>query len=774
MSRPGQGTSVPARAVQAALAVALLATAACDRRSVSPPRDIVARRIANLHVFARLYGVVRWFHPSDAAAAVDWDRFGIEGAHRVVNAPDQAALRATLTELFAPVAPTVHVAETTEKITDDPALPAVSTAGLEVVAWQHKGYGDSTIATGYISKRLHRDRAVPVPGALFASLSQSVDATPYRGRVVRLRGKLRTANHAKGQLWLRVDRADSRGFSDNMARHPVVSATWAPAEIIGTVSEDATRIVFGTVMTSAGTSWYDDLELSVSGTDGSWQQIQISGGGFEDTDPLVSWHAGTEGQAQGRSPDGWNITIDHDFPATGHSSLRIEQATKTITGELFDSAPRPGEAVDIDLGDGLHARVPIALYSRDGQTIGDAPARARGAQRASGETSPSFDALAGVADVIVFWNVFEHFWPYWDVVSGDWSAALDAALADALNDRSVDDHIATLERLSASAPDGHVRIGCPGETQRGYPPFAVDFVEGQVVVTASLAPAVQRGDILLAIDGHAATELLGVEIGLTSGSPQWRRTRGLQRLGRGPLGSRAILHLRRGDSELTVTAGRIDHETTEPPPYPPIERLSDAIYYIDLSRATMADIDAEMDRIAKASGVVFDVRRGTNLNRDVLSHLLDHRDDLRGWENIPLIIRPDTAARPSGWEDTSTWNMPKLSVLQPHIKGRAAFLTGPLAISSAESYMALVEHYHLGEIVGSTTAGTNGDVAKLGMPTGCSTWFTGRRVTRPDGSRHHLVGISPAIPASRTVVGVRSGVDEVLEKALAYVRTGNK
>src|SRR4051794_36677784 len=29
-------------------------------------------QVMNLHAFARLYGVLRWFHPSDAAATVDW------------------------------------------------------------------------------------------------------------------------------------------------------------------------------------------------------------------------------------------------------------------------------------------------------------------------------------------------------------------------------------------------------------------------------------------------------------------------------------------------------------------------------------------------------------------------------------------------------------------------------------------------------------------------------------------------------------------------------
>jgi hypothetical protein len=88
--------------------------------------------------------------------------------------------------------------------------------------------------------------------------------------------------------------------------------------------------------------------------------------------------------------------------------------------------------------------------------------------------------------------------------------------------------------------------------------------------------------------------------------------------------------------------------------------------------------------------------------------------------------------------------------------------------------MGLVEHYRLGEIVGSATAGTNGDIAQIAEPTGCTTIFTGRRVTRLDGSRFHLIGVQPTIPVSRTIAGISAGRDEVLERALAHVRGASK
>ena len=39
--------------------------------------------IPALEAFARLYGCVRYFHPGDEAAALDWDRFAVLGAGRL-------------------------------------------------------------------------------------------------------------------------------------------------------------------------------------------------------------------------------------------------------------------------------------------------------------------------------------------------------------------------------------------------------------------------------------------------------------------------------------------------------------------------------------------------------------------------------------------------------------------------------------------------------------------------------------------------------------------
>lgn len=63
--------------------------------------------IRNLRAFSKLYSYVRFFHPVDEAAAIDWEQFAIYGARKVKNAVDSSQLKAVLEELFLPLAPTL-------------------------------------------------------------------------------------------------------------------------------------------------------------------------------------------------------------------------------------------------------------------------------------------------------------------------------------------------------------------------------------------------------------------------------------------------------------------------------------------------------------------------------------------------------------------------------------------------------------------------------------------------------------------------------------------
>ena len=106
---------------------------------------------------------------------------------------------------------------------------------------------------------------------------------------------------------------------------------------------------------------------------------------------------------------------------------------------------------------------------------------------------------------------------------------------------------------------------------------------------------------------------------------------------------------------------------------------------------------------------------------------------------------------------------------QPRLTSNLAYVIDGRAISYAETWMGVVEHYRVAEIVGQPTAGTNDNVNPFTVPSGYRISWTGMKVLKHDGSQHHGVGILPTIPFERTIEGVRQGRDELLERAVAAV-----
>jgi C-terminal processing protease CtpA/Prc len=192
-----------------------------------------------------------------------------------------------------------------------------------------------------------------------------------------------------------------------------------------------------------------------------------------------------------------------------------------------------------------------------------------------------------------------------------------------------------------------------------------------------------------------------------------------------------------------------------------IAEVAPGIRYVDLTRATMAQITPALPQLSAASGVVFDVRGyPTDAGFGILQYLLTTAESDR-WMHVNRIVGP--YGQSAGWQDAG-WDHKPAS---PHLGGRIVFLTDGRAISYAESVMGYIADRKLGTIVGEATAGANGNVAAFVVPTGFRLTFTGMRVTRHDGSTpHHLVGVKPDVALAPTLAGIRAGRDELLERGI--------
>ncbi len=75
-------------------------------------------------------------------------------------------------------------------------------------------------------------------------------------------------------------------------------------------------------------------------------------------------------------------------------------------------------------------------------------------------------------------------------------------------------------------------------------------------------------------------------------------------------------------------------------------------------------------------------------------------------------------------------------------------------------------------LIGSPTAGANGDITFLTAPGGIRINFSGHDVRWADGKQLQRVGLVPDIEAHPTIAGIRAGKDEVLDRAVSYIEKG--
>ena len=92
------------------------------------------------------------------------------------------------------------------------------------------------------------------------ALTETFDAKPYRGDLVRLRASVRVEGDGKAQLQLRVDRTGGKlGFFDNMGDRPITADKWTAYEISGEVAPDAVSIEVGVLSSGAPSVWVKDI-----------------------------------------------------------------------------------------------------------------------------------------------------------------------------------------------------------------------------------------------------------------------------------------------------------------------------------------------------------------------------------------------------------------------------------------------------------------------------------------------------------------------------------
>jgi C-terminal processing protease CtpA/Prc len=419
-----------------------------------------------------------------------------------------------------------------------------------------------------------------------------------------------------------------------------------------------------------------------------------------------------------------------------------------------------------DLGGGVSALIPLAVYADRRGTL---PHTRAPVLPTSGNTRQALY----LADVAIAWSMIQHFYTYFDTADTAWAQTLRIALREAGAEQDDAAFLKTLKRLLARLDDGHAFVWHPDYPVGTYVlPLGWDWIQGHLVVVnvaRAQAGAVQVGDAVTRIDGRPVAALVAAPENVIGGTPAFRRYAALLLYAFGQQGSAVELTIQpHSGAPFTITLHRQRQEMLpiEPRPARAVETLAPGIMYLDLTRITTATFNQALPALAAARGLVVDARGYPTLAAlvEVLGHL--SAQPLRTAPLlVPIVTYPDH--QQIMYHDGS-WAFP---VHKPTLKAKLVFLINSNGtVSRAETLLGVVEAYHLGALVGSHTAGTNGDSANGQLPGGFGISWTGIKVTKHDGSPLMHVGILPTVSVERTVQGVIDGRDELLDRGVEELR----
>jgi len=427
---------------------------------------------------------------------------------------------------------------------------------------------------------------------------------------------------------------------------------------------------------------------------------------------------------------------------------------------------------------GMTARAPAGF-----RCAPSANAEAASSSTASGAATPPRPWRILAAFEI--YNAIRFFDPHTDVIaSRNWDSVFTAVLPTMADAATRPAYLAAVSAFSAALNDGHAVLP-PNRLLElfgsAYPPLNVRRIEGQLAVAdnfdSAAAPGVRRGDIVFSVDGvDAATRYAAVRQYVSGSRPASRDARtSIFWLG-GPDSSTATLvvgDLRgRRDTVRLPRRQRYLPLAFNPAPGQPLRLLAGSVGYVDLSRLPLSSVDSMFERFASTRAVILDLRGyplgthpmiGARLAKTgaiaarVLSPVADAPD--RG----PEVVTPGMAMTARSFTELSQYIVPDGHA--PYA-GRVYVLVDERSISQSEQAALFYRAAARATVVGTNSAGADGDYAMFFVPGGVGFAFTGAIVLAPDGTPIQGVGLTPDVRVTPTIAGIRAGRDEVLECAV--------
>ena len=650
----------------------------------------------------------------------------------------------------------------------------------------------------------------------------------FAGKTLELRAFLRTENVTSFVgMWMREDGDSGPVEFDNMQKRELRGTNdWKEYSITLPVNSSGKRLFYGVFVAGTGTAWVDDVQLLVDAkpiweaphverpktpldTDhefDSGSRVALSALKPAQIDNLVTlgkvWGFLKYHHPQITSGHRhWDYDLFRVMPAVLQAQDRnsANDAIKKWIDGLGEMA-RCSPCAVLDSGD-LHFG-PELKWIEDEARLGPDLSKAlrvvytnRPANKnqfylsqAPNVGNPEFhnepaypnakpgDAGFQILAAFRYWNIIEYWFPYRDVIGEDWDGVLRDTLPAIALAKTAEEYHRALMALIARAHDTHSNLWSSIADRPPVGPCALPvrlrFIENQPVVTGYLGQPqtdLKPGDVIDELDSTPVQKLVGPwkPYYADSNDAAMRRDVATQ-MTRGACGD-TTLRVRRANEVISLKTERVriaDSDMFGPNRHDrsgeTFQKLSPEVAYLKLSSVKIADAPKYVDAAAGTKGLIIDIR---NYPSEFMVFALGQL----------LVDKPAPFARFTAADLANPgafyWRGNPLSLTpqQPHYSGKVVILVDESSQSQAEYTTMAFRTAPGAKVVGSMTAGADGNVSAIPLPGGLRSMISGIGVFYPDKRPTQRVGIIPDVEVKPTIAGIRAGRDEVLDEAIRLI-----
>lgn len=653
--------------------------------------------------------------------------------------------------------------------------------------------------------------------------------TNYEGKEIELSGYLKFKNVSGGfaGLWLRIDGEDSVLEFDNMqSRELSGTSDWTRYMIKLPLPENGKKIFIGGLLTGSGQLWIDDLQVLIDGKDITEAKIRrpVESKASKDkefdqgskietaklSDPKINDLAVTGKvwgflkyyhPAVGTGDLNWDYELFRILPKiiaakdqNGRNAILSAWVDSLGTLETAAAEPAAPEKVKLrpdlawinerTLGKKLAQqleRVKTAKRPTKNYYIGLYPNvsnpqfRNEAPYRSMSYPDTGFRLLT----LFRYWNIIQYYYPNRHLIGEDWNRVLPefvpkfAGAANELEFKLA--CVALIGRIN----DTHANVWGKDETLEKYhglntPAVGITFIEDKAVVTNFLDPALAAtsglkiGDVIESVNSVKVSAIVKERLPLTPASNYPTKLRDIARFLLSTNEASLKVRYQRGTvtSEVQLDCYPKDKFSSANSLFnrdiPAFKLIQPDIGYLYPGSLKREEISTLLPQIAKTKGLIVDLRTYPS-------------------DFIVFSLGAFLLPKPVSFVKFSNGNIatPGLFTLTDELKvgednagyykGKVVILINEITQSQAEYTTMALRNAPRATVIGSTTAGADGNISQFFLPGGVATAISGIGVYYPDGRETQRVGIVPQIVVKPTIKGIAEGRDELMEKALEII-----